>query len=78
MKSVLITGCSSGIGATVAGAALGIVLGAFLIGMSRRRRQQDYEPDRGLCLSCGRCFDSCPRSQAPQKRPGAPPAPKQG
>ncbi len=49
-----------GIGATVMGAYLGFVAGAFLVGMSSRRRQKDYLPDRGLCFSCGRCHSYCP------------------
>ena len=27
------------------------------------RQREFYEPDRAHCLSCGRCFASCPREQ---------------
>ncbi len=42
------------------GCFLGLVVGARLIGLSTRRRRDGWEPDRGACLSCGRCFASCP------------------
>jgi ferredoxin len=37
------------------------VAGLTWLGSFRRRRNADYEPDRGECLSCGRCFAYCPR-----------------
>ncbi len=48
----------------VGGGLLGIVLGALLISLTIRRRRKDYEPDRGLCVSCGRCYSYCPVGQA--------------
>jgi ferredoxin len=26
-----------------------------------RRKREEYQPDRGECVSCGRCFSHCPR-----------------
>ena len=42
------------------GAFLGLVLGSKLIAYSLVRVRTDYEPDRGACLSCGRCYKYCP------------------
>lgn len=42
------------------GAFLGFVIGAKMIQLSVRRRRTDYVPDRAKCVSCGRCFRSCP------------------
>ena len=47
-------------GGMLFGAFLGLVFGGRLIGLTLRRRRSGYEPDRGECLSCGRCFASCP------------------
>jgi len=51
---------SCGRGGILLGAFLGTVVGGKLLGLSLRRRRDIYEPDRGSCLSCGRCFESCP------------------
>ena len=50
-------------GATWLGAFIGLVWGCELVSLARWRRRQDYVPDRAECLSCGRCFSSCPREQ---------------
>jgi NAD-dependent dihydropyrimidine dehydrogenase PreA subunit len=42
------------------GAFIGLVIGCKLIAVSIRRKRTDYEPDRGTCYSCGRCFKYCP------------------
>ena len=42
------------------GAWVGLVIGAKLIGLSLRQRRTDYEPDRGGCFACARCFAYCP------------------
>jgi NosR/NirI family nitrous oxide reductase transcriptional regulator len=47
-------------GAGWLGAFIGLVIGCKLIGVSILRKRADYEPDRGTCLSCGRCFKYCP------------------
>ena len=45
------------------GAWAGLVIGAKLIGLSLRQRRTDYEPDRGACLACARCFSACPNER---------------
>ncbi len=47
--------------AAVAGALLGLALSVKLLGLSIRRKREDYEMDKARCLSCGRCFQYCPR-----------------
>ena len=47
-------------GGAVAGAFLGLVVGLKLIGVTIRRRREDYEIDPARCFSCGRCFNVCP------------------
>jgi ferredoxin len=47
-------------GTAVWGAFLGLVVGAKLTSLSVRRTRKDYEPDRAMCFSCGRCFEYCP------------------
>jgi ferredoxin len=42
------------------GAWVGLVIGAKLVSLSVRQQRTDYEPDRGACLSCGRCLEYCP------------------
>ena len=49
------------VGAPILGGLLGLGMGIAVIGLLRRRRRTDYEPDRGHCVSCGRCFAYCPR-----------------
>ncbi len=52
---------------TTAGAWLGgwvgLVLGLRLVSLSVRVARTDFEPDRGACLACGRCFLSCPNER---------------
>jgi len=58
----------AGIGlAHLFGAFVGLVIGLKLIGLSIRRRREDYEADRASCLACGRCFAHCPIEQARRK-----------
>lgn len=49
-----------GVGGRWFGAFVGLVIGCKLIGVSILRRRDGYEPDRGTCFSCGRCFKYCP------------------
>jgi ferredoxin len=49
-----------GIGGWFFGAWVGLVIGAKLISLSVRRKRSDYEPDRGDCFACARCFEYCP------------------
>ncbi len=48
------------IGTTLFGAWAGLVIAAKLISLSLRRNRTDYEPDRGDCVGCARCFEYCP------------------
>jgi NosR/NirI family nitrous oxide reductase transcriptional regulator len=48
-------------GARIWGGFIGFVIGAKLISLSVRRKREDYEPDKSKCVSCARCFNSCPR-----------------
>lgn len=45
------------------GVFMGLAVGGLLIQASVHRRRLDYEPDQTLCVSCGRCFLSCPRER---------------
>jgi polyferredoxin len=42
------------------GAWIGLVLSAKLVQLSIRRRRDGYHPNRADCVSCGRCYKSCP------------------
>ncbi len=46
------------------GGFVGLLLGTKLIALSLHRKRSDYEPDRGACLACARCFMSCPNEHA--------------
>lgn len=41
----------------------GLVVGGKLLSLVLRRRQIDFEPDRGACFACARCFLSCPNER---------------
>jgi len=58
------------VGSAVMGGFVGLVIGLKLIGLSLRRRRSDYEADRSICLSCGRCFSYCPVDREWRKRRG--------
>jgi polyferredoxin len=47
-------------GTTLFGLWVGLVIGVKLISVSLRRTRTDYEPDRGDCFACARCFEFCP------------------
>lgn len=47
-------------GTTLFGGWIGLVIGAKWISLRLRRTRTDYEPDRGDCVACARCFDYCP------------------
>jgi NosR/NirI family transcriptional regulator, nitrous oxide reductase regulator len=42
------------------GGWIGLVFGLKLVSLSLRTLRADFEPDRGACLACARCFRSCP------------------
>lgn len=48
------------IGGILFGGWVGLVIGVKLISLSLRRQRNDYEPDRGDCFACARCFQYCP------------------
>lgn len=39
---------------------VGLVIGVKLASLSMRTKRTDFEPDRGTCFACARCFRSCP------------------
>ena len=43
------------------GGWIGLVLGVKLVTLSLRTLRTDFEPDRGACFACARCFRSCPQ-----------------
>ena len=64
-----------GLATTIFGGWCGLVIGAGLIGLSVRRTRTDYEPDRGACFACARCFDYCPQELMRRGVPVTLPAP---
>jgi ferredoxin len=50
-------------GGWVFGGLVGLVVGFKLLGFSFWRRRTDYEPDRGGCFGCARCFLYCPQER---------------
>ena len=48
------------LGSGIFGAAVGALLIGKLAALVLRRRVTEHTPDRGLCLSCGRCYRFCP------------------
>ncbi|MBI5690404.1 MAG: 4Fe-4S binding protein [Verrucomicrobia bacterium] len=52
-----------GIASTWFGAWVGLVIVIKLIALSLRPARTDYEPDRGACVACARCFESCPNER---------------
>lgn len=47
-------------GGALAGGFLGLIIAAKLIGLTVRRRREDYQIDPAKCVSCGLCFNACP------------------
>jgi len=45
----------------LAGGLVMLVAGVGIVATFLRRRRDEYQPDRGECVSCGRCFSHCPR-----------------
>jgi hypothetical protein len=58
------------------GALVGLLVGARMMRLSVIRYRPDYEPDRSECLSCGRCFMSCPREHVRRGLVGGTPPPE--
>ena len=51
------------LGGWILGGFLGVIFCGKMIALSLQRKRVDYEPDRGACVSCGRCFEYCPKEQ---------------
>lgn len=51
------------VGGWLLGLFIGLVFGLKWIRLSLSWSRKDYEPDRGNCLSCGRCFQACPNDK---------------
>ncbi len=47
-------------GGWIFGVWIGLVVGVKLVSLSLHRRRTDYEPERGDCVACARCFEFCP------------------
>jgi NosR/NirI family nitrous oxide reductase transcriptional regulator len=45
------------------GGWIGLVIGVKLVALSVRQSRTDYEPDRGACFACARCFTACPNER---------------
>jgi ferredoxin len=52
------------VGSWIFGAWIGAVVGIKLISLGLQRRRGDYEPARGDCFACARCFEFCPNELA--------------
>jgi NosR/NirI family transcriptional regulator, nitrous oxide reductase regulator len=50
-------------GGWIFGAFAGLVVGAKLARYSIQPRRTDFEPDRGACYACARCFEYCPQER---------------
>ncbi len=50
----------------IAGALFGLAVAVLLFSLAYLRPRNDYEPNRGNCVSCGRCFAYCPRYYRPK------------
>jgi ferredoxin len=50
------------------GAWCGLVVGLKLLALGRVPRRRLYEIDPARCVSCGRCFMSCPKERAWRKK----------
>ena len=62
------------VGGWIFGGWVGLVIGVKLLSLAMRRKRTDYEPDRGSCFACARCFEYCPnelvrRGLAPKTMP---------
>ena len=53
------------------GAWFGLVAGLKLVALALRPQRSDFEPDRGACLACARCFSACPNERVRLGLPGA-------
>jgi NAD-dependent dihydropyrimidine dehydrogenase PreA subunit len=47
-------------GGWIAGGFMGLVIGLTLLGQIVYRKNGDYQPYKGDCISCARCIPYCP------------------
>jgi ferredoxin len=52
------------IGGIAFGAWIGLVVGLKVLRWTVKHERSDYEPDRGSCFGCARCFEYCPNERA--------------
>jgi polyferredoxin len=58
------------LGGALLGAFLGLIICFKLIKLSEIRKEEDYVPDKGACVSCGRCYTYCPVEEPNVELPG--------
>jgi ferredoxin len=51
------------LGCALFGGWIGLVIGLKLLALSIRQSRKEYEPDRGACVACARCFAACPNER---------------
>lgn len=51
------------LGGWLFGCWIGLVIGVRLASLTVRPARTDFEPDRGACVACARCFLSCPNER---------------
>ena len=59
-------------GGWVLGGFLGLVFGIKLASFAFRSASKGFEPERSLCVACGRCYPYCPKELVRVKRERAP------
>jgi ferredoxin len=52
----------------ILGAWVALVIGLKLVSLTVRRKRTGHEPDKAKCVSCGRCFMSCPHERVRSKK----------
>jgi len=55
-------------GSWIFGLYAGLMIMLLLIKVSIIKKRTGYEPDKEACVSCGRCFEACPKEQEKRKR----------
>ncbi|MBN2531599.1 MAG: 4Fe-4S binding protein [Spirochaetales bacterium] len=56
------------LGAGLFGLYTGLIIILAIVKTSVLRKRTGYEPDREACVSCGRCFEVCPKEQVRRKK----------
>lgn len=51
----------------ILGLSLGLLLGLSILSSAVWRKREGFEPHKGNCLSCGRCFKYCPVTGEPDE-----------